>query len=157
MTLRTLVALWLACFISFFSTGSTASAQAKRPLVFIPGILGSQLCDSAGHLVWGKAGSLWNLDRLEITPSGPVEKLTSCGPLTTVVSLGPFWQQDIYTPLLEAMKKEWGSVEGETLFVWLISGFGVMADCHATRATMSAPRRAFPRRRVLWTNWKKPR
>jgi hypothetical protein len=39
----------------------------------------------------------------------------------------------------------------------LISGFGVMADCHATKAAMRAPRRAFPRRRVLWTNWKKPR
>jgi putative transposase len=39
----------------------------------------------------------------------------------------------------------------------LMSGFGVMAGCHATKAAMSAPRRAFPRRRVLWTNWKKPR
>ena len=44
-----------------------------------------------------------------------------------------------------------------TVMDWLISGFGVMTDCHATRAAMRAPRRAFPRRRVLWTNWKKPR
>jgi multisubunit Na+/H+ antiporter MnhF subunit len=32
-------------------------------------------------------------------------------------------------------------------------GFWGDGACHATKAAM----RAFPRRRVLWTNWKKPR
>ncbi len=29
--------------------------------------------------------------------------------------------------------------------------------CHATRPAISVPSRALPRRRALWTNWKRPR
>ena len=40
---------------------------------------------------------------------------------------------------------------------WLLSGSGVVVADQATRVAMRAPRRALPRCRVLWTNWKKPR
>ena len=113
---RMFVIFFFAVFLAL-PIGKPALAQAKRPLLLIPGILGSQLCDSAGNVVWGKAGSLWNFARLEITPSGPLEPLKPCGPLTTVVSLGPFWQQDIYTPLLNSLH-EWGFVDGQDLFVF---------------------------------------
>jgi hypothetical protein len=118
---RAFAILFFAVLLAFPIEGP-ALAQAKRPLLFIPGILGSQLCDSAGSVVWGKAGSLWNFARLEITPTGPVEALSPCGPLTTVVSLGPFWQQDIYTPLLKSLN-DWGFVDGQSLFVFLIIRF----------------------------------
>lgn len=48
-------------------TGSPAIAQ--RPVVFVPGIMGSKLCD-AGEVVWGDAGSYLEgrLIRLRLKP-----------------------------------------------------------------------------------------
>ena len=40
---------------------------------------------------------------------------------------------------------------------WLLLGFGVVLVRHATKPAIRAPSRAMPRRRVLCTNWKKPR
>ncbi|HET9348677.1 MAG TPA: DDE-type integrase/transposase/recombinase, partial [Arthrobacter sp.] len=39
----------------------------------------------------------------------------------------------------------------------LLSGFGVVSITYATRPATRAPSSAFPRRRALWTAWKKPR
>src|SRR3954464_5363122 len=40
---------------------------------------------------------------------------------------------------------------------WLLSASGVVGLAHATRPATRALSRALPRRRALWTNWKKPR
>ncbi|RKE25901.1 hypothetical protein B0G76_7472 [Paraburkholderia sp. BL23I1N1] len=51
--------------------GCSASAEGvRRPLVFIPGMVGSVLKDKDGRVVWGDAWSLTRLNVLTI-PDGP--------------------------------------------------------------------------------------
>ena len=45
----------------------SAEAAPERPLVVIPGILGSKLCRADNsELVWGGVGSLFNLTKLAL-------------------------------------------------------------------------------------------
>src|SRR3954469_3152129 len=55
--------------------------------------------------------------------------------------------------LCRSMRKDKNVYIHERLF----SGSGVLIEVHATSAPMSVARRAFPRRRALWTTSKKAR
>ncbi|WP_157791167.1 esterase/lipase family protein [Bradyrhizobium japonicum] len=86
-----------------------AEAQVKRPLIFIPGILGSRLCEvepggKSGEVIWGDLGSLSDFGILELKLDGSEKPLKPCGLIQTIVSLGPLWQADVYTSLLRHLK-----------------------------------------------------
>jgi hypothetical protein len=71
-----------ACVVFLIAACGSAYAQATgpyRPLVFIPGILGSELLDENDNLVWGGASSLAHFDELEITETGSVKRLHTGG------------------------------------------------------------------------------
>lgn len=86
-----------------------------RPVVVVPGILGSKLCNGQS-VVWGGAASLGNFSRLDL--AGPDhEPLTPCGLLDKISILGPFWKIDAYEGLIATLKRL-GYRERETLFVF---------------------------------------
>jgi pimeloyl-ACP methyl ester carboxylesterase len=110
-----------------------AAAQAAaepdkphRPLVFVPGILGTELVDQNGDLVWGGRQSFKRFAELEITENGPVKALRPGVPIRTISVLGPFWTIHQYDSLLKLLKAL-NYRDGETLFVfpydWRFSNF----------------------------------
>jgi len=59
--------LFQLAFICLFALGPASIAKAdgpQRPLVFIPGILGSELSDGSGNVIWGNRNSLSNYSSL---------------------------------------------------------------------------------------------
>jgi pimeloyl-ACP methyl ester carboxylesterase len=107
-------------------TATAQQAEPFRPLVFIPGILGSELIDQDGSLVWGGRQSFNRFADLEIAENGPVKPLRVGGPIRSISILGPFWTVHQYDGLL-TMLKDLNYREGETLFIfpydWRYSNF----------------------------------
>jgi pimeloyl-ACP methyl ester carboxylesterase len=104
------------------------SAAPQRPVVVIPGILGSNLCKKeTGQIIWGGASSLSNLKQLALPldPSHHTEQFEACGIIESVRVVGPFKIHQ-YDRLLE-MLHSFGYVKEETLFVfaydWRLSNF----------------------------------
>jgi pimeloyl-ACP methyl ester carboxylesterase len=93
-------------------------------VIFIPGILGSKLCQGNTTL-WGIARSLSNFDKLEIRPGEP-STITSCGLVENISLLGPFWTIHQYDGIISALK-DLEYVEGSNLFIfhydWRLSNF----------------------------------
>src|SRR5262249_5302434 len=87
-----------------------------RPLVFIPGILGTELLDEDNNVIWGGASSLRNFEKLEIGGQSPV-RLHPGGLVETVNVLGPFWtihQYDSLLTLLHGLNYQ----EGKNFFIF---------------------------------------
>ncbi|MDA0368717.1 MAG: alpha/beta fold hydrolase [Proteobacteria bacterium] len=80
---------------------SGAYAKPERPLVFIPGILGSRLADSSGQLVWGDVSSLTQLDRLRRIEGAP--PFEAKGLVTEFRLLGPFIKVRQYDSLIKIL------------------------------------------------------
>jgi hypothetical protein len=99
--------LWLGC--------SLAMAAPDRPLIVVPGILGTKLC-KGGEIVWGTAKSLINFERLDLGAARP-EELEPCHLLDEVALLGPFWKIEVYHDLIRSLG-DLGYVEGRNLFVY---------------------------------------
>lgn len=100
----TVIALLILGVIAAFGGVTDASAQPERPVVFIPGILGSKLSED-GRVVWGARNSLANFAELEITPTGAVKELRPSGLVDRIDVLGPFWVIHQYDSLLTALRK----------------------------------------------------
>ncbi len=92
------------------------AAGPERPLVFIPGILGSRLVDASGRVVWGERNSLLNYTELELKPD-VATPFQADGLVKAINVLGPFWTVHQYDSLLENLRKL-GYVDGHTLFVF---------------------------------------
>lgn len=91
------------------------SARAGvRPVVFIPGILGSKLCEG-DKVVWGNLDSLTNLARLDVRKGGSLEP---CGLVESIRILGPFWVVHQYDTLLSTLETLGYSVRQRTLFLF---------------------------------------
>jgi pimeloyl-ACP methyl ester carboxylesterase len=117
----------LSLFSALFIWSNAALADGpKRPLIFVPGILGSQLCDGSENVLWGHADSLLNLPKLAILSSGPRADIHSCGIITQIQVLGPLWSLHEYDDLLKSLTQI-GYQSGKTLFVfdydWRLSNF----------------------------------
>jgi pimeloyl-ACP methyl ester carboxylesterase len=98
---------------------SSAYAQAQRPLVVIPGILGSSLGDEkCERLTWGDRSSLWRLDELRLGTDGreTVRSHRPCGLIGTVQVVGPL-KIDAYSDLLTTLGGM-GYRSGENLFLF---------------------------------------
>ena len=95
VTLRLLKAIFLlgALVLGTPFESGVASAQTpsavRRPIVFIPGLLGSRLCrdnpanPAAPTLVWGSAAALKGFPSLRVT--GGADDIVPCGILSDIV------------------------------------------------------------------------
>lgn len=95
----------------------SANAQPQRPVVFIPGILGSRLVDESGNTVWGDRGSLSNFDQLEIIETGSAKKLRPDGLVERINMLGPFWTIHQYDAIVDQLRAA-GFERGKDFFVF---------------------------------------
>jgi pimeloyl-ACP methyl ester carboxylesterase len=99
--------------------GEASEAAPKRPLLFVPGILGSTLVDHSGKVVWGDARSLGRFERLNLEPAaGVAEPLRASGLVETVQVFGMFNLVEIYSHLIEFLEKELGYKREVSLFVF---------------------------------------
>ncbi len=104
------------------------SAAPQRPLVFVPGLLGSKLCRTGEEgeevVVWGTAEALGNFPALALEGAAGLE-IVPCGLIREISYLGIF-SQAVYRPFIERLATA-GYREGETLFVfdydWRLSVF----------------------------------
>lgn len=128
---RVLAAALFAWLSSSLLAGPAYCAP-DRPLVFVPGILGSRLADQSGKAIWGEVNSLRNFQKFEITPDGPVTVLSPDGLMRTINVLGPFWAVHGYDALLEHLQHDLGYVEDKTLFIfpydWRQSNFDTASE-----------------------------
>jgi pimeloyl-ACP methyl ester carboxylesterase len=92
----------------------------SRPVVFIPGILGSKLCTNDGkhRLLWGDAGSYNNIQSLKLPLKSPEKdsSIVSCGVIEAVKIVGPLkiHQYDHLVQSLESL----GYERDKTLFLF---------------------------------------
>lgn len=94
-----------------------AAAQVERPVVVIPGILGSKLGDvGCKRLTWGDRTSLWRFEELRLLPNGQesAREHQPCGLIDRVQILGPL-KVDAYADLLGTLRSL-DFRDGETLF-----------------------------------------
>jgi pimeloyl-ACP methyl ester carboxylesterase len=110
----------LAALLLAFTPPGPARAAPDRPLVFIPGLLGSRLCrDVAGEetVVWGTIGAFRHLVslRLDDRPDAAGD-VRPCGLVREVSILGPI-RQEFYGPIIDRLA-EAGYREGQDLFVF---------------------------------------
>src|SRR5688500_1167259 len=113
------------------ATAASPSAEAKRPLIFVPGILGSRLCRSEPGsgvepvVVWGTLGALSEFPTLRLEQGAEPGAIKPCGLIREIVHLGMF-TQEVYAPIIEHLE-ELGYAEEENLFVfdydWRLSAF----------------------------------
>lgn len=116
------VALLQICIVGT----SDATDGPQRPLLFIPGILGSKLADGAGNTVWGDRNSLSNYAKLDIPPGAGGNGLKVTGLISNINVLGPFWTIHQYDDLI-GLLHDLGFEDGKTLFIfpydWRLSNF----------------------------------
>jgi pimeloyl-ACP methyl ester carboxylesterase len=119
------------CLLHCESVHAQVESEPKRPLVLIPGILGSKLCDENGNVVWGTGRSLSNLEQLDLTPDGTGIKLQHCGLINKIEILGPLYAIKAYDKLTIFLHSI-GYVEGKNLFIfdydWRQSNYKTAAD-----------------------------
>ena len=92
----TISSIFFAILLTMFSSLATAGADdlPKRPLLFIPGMLGSKLCqgEKETNIVWGRSAeaSLWNFESLALPLSETFEErqLRPCGIIESYHALG---------------------------------------------------------------------
>jgi len=121
--LKTVFLLGVLVLGTPFETG-VASAQtlsaARRPIIFVPGLLGSRLCrdnpanPASPTLVWGSAAALKSFPTLRVT--GGTDDIKPCGILRDIVFLG-LLVQDVYAPVIAHLHKL-GYREGVNLFIF---------------------------------------
>lgn len=121
------VILLLACALILGTLDSgpayaqTPSATARRPIIFIPGLLGSRLCrDNPANpaepiLAWGSVGALPDFPALRIG-DGVADDLKPCGVVREIMFLG-LLVQDVYAPIIAHLQKI-GYREGKDLFIF---------------------------------------
>ncbi|GEM_PF-6098857 len=117
---RISVLLFLMLFADSALTNEAPELKGivQRPLVFIPGILGSKLCDTSGAVVWGNATSLRNLPKLELGREFPESAaLVPCGPIRSIQVLGPIFSIKQYSSLFTSLAKM-GFVEKKNFFIF---------------------------------------
>ncbi len=123
----------LACaaLLSKAENGSLHARQLppapERPLVFVPGLLGSMLCRPGPQgeptVVWGTVDAMGQFPTLAVEPAN--NDVEPCGLIREVSFLGVVTQA-VYGPFIDRLEKA-GYREGETLFVfdydWRLSVF----------------------------------
>ncbi len=126
-----LLMLFAVGAVAFCGVPCFAADKPTHPIILIPGILGSKLCDSKGTL-WGDNAydSLKHLPDLDLSKANP-EEIHSCGIVTSVQVLGPLYSVAAYSDLLKQFER-WGLKDERDLFVfhydWRKSNFDNAAE-----------------------------
>jgi pimeloyl-ACP methyl ester carboxylesterase len=95
--------------------GEAAASRPERPVIVIPGLLGSKLTGQGGETLWGDRRSLRNFGRLDLNPTGLGPGVKIAGLVERIRLLGPFWTIHCYDDLL-AYLRALGFRDGQTLF-----------------------------------------
>jgi Lecithin:cholesterol acyltransferase len=112
---------------------SPSPAQDRpRPVLVIPGIMGSKICDKANKLVWGDISSTLRerLVRLSLpldSESYATTPLSACGVIEQVNIIPFLWRSDQYNVLLDTLREIRPSQVIEFPYDWRLSNF-VNAD-----------------------------
>ena len=107
---------------------TSVSRTIRRPLIFVPGILGSRLCDEAGNVVWGERDSLWNFSSLALPFRTDPAHLAHhpCGLVDQIQIVGPFKLHQ-YDQLLSHLQSLGYQQQGGALKIftydWRLSNF----------------------------------
>jgi pimeloyl-ACP methyl ester carboxylesterase len=124
----TVLALLTLISITFSpSSGAIAQTRAtetRRPLVFVPGILGSRLCRSNQPnpaepvVLWGTLRALTQFRTLRLprTETEPIDDIKPCGLVREFVYLG-YLSQKVYGPVITHLHRL-GYREGRDLFIF---------------------------------------
>jgi len=88
-----------------------ARAARRRPLIFVPGFLGSRLVDRRGRVVWGSLASLY-----VGPPIASAEGLSPAGLFNEVRTVPGLYHYDIHAGLLSFLARAGGYRLGEDLF-----------------------------------------
>jgi hypothetical protein len=107
----------LVVLLLFVIVCGPCRAAVERPIIVVPGILGTKLCHNK-EVVWGKTGvdSLRNFSRLDLGVPSP-EALTPCGLIENINVIGPFWKIESYSGLLKTLSG-FGYEKDKTLFTF---------------------------------------
>jgi pimeloyl-ACP methyl ester carboxylesterase len=100
------------------------TAEARRPLVFIPGLLGSRLCrpnpanPAEPTVVWGTQSAISLFASLRLVHKGgaSADDIKPCGLIREVTYLGLF-TQEAYAPIIRHLE-QLGYREGRDLFIF---------------------------------------
>ena len=109
----------ILCIVPVLIWATLAHAQVERPLIVIPGILGSTLSDErCGSAVWGDRKSLWRLEQLRLGLNGQetVRSHRACSLIGAVQIVGPL-KVDAYADLLATLNRM-DYREGDNLFLF---------------------------------------
>jgi pimeloyl-ACP methyl ester carboxylesterase len=99
----------------------TPSATTRRPIIFIPGLLGSRLCrDNPNNpnepvLVWGSVGALSAFPGMRLT-GDDATNIKPCGVIREIAFLGVI-VQEVYGPAITHLEKI-GYRQGVDLFIF---------------------------------------
>lgn len=104
------------------ATAQTQAAETKRPLIFVPGVLGSRLCrPNAANpaepvVVWGTLGALSQFPTLRLSRTQTGDDIKPCGLVREIVYLG-LLTQEVYAPVITDLQRL-GYREGRDLFIF---------------------------------------
>jgi pimeloyl-ACP methyl ester carboxylesterase len=101
----------------------TAQVKPERPLILVPGLLGSRLCrpdrNNPGktQVVWGTVAALKQFPTIRLShEAGASDPIKPCGLVREIVFLG-LYRQDVYAPIIRHLEKT-GYREDRNLFVF---------------------------------------
>jgi pimeloyl-ACP methyl ester carboxylesterase len=104
-------------------SSSGGQAAIQRPLILVPGLLGSRLCrpDPADpkkmQVAWGTFAALKQFPTIRLShEAGASDPIKPCGIVREIVYLG-LYTQDVYTPIIRHLEKT-GYREDRNLFVF---------------------------------------
>lgn len=113
--------VWCILALIVWVVSSVAHAnQVGRPLVLVPGIVGSVLAEG-NDIVWGDSGSLnaSNFKKLDLLPpTGTPVQLEAVDALRNIPVLFGAFKVGVYSNLIDFLVQELGYVEGKDLFVF---------------------------------------
>lgn len=83
---------WVFVMLVAFAPETRAEMPPARPIVFIPGLLGTKLCGSDGKIIWGDRASLLNFEQLTLAFDADPAQLEHrpCGLIGSIQIVGPF-------------------------------------------------------------------
>ena len=118
------ISLFAIAFLGW--TALSVADEPQWPVVFVPGILGSRLCDAHQNVVWGTRSSFSNFAQLELdVPSNPA--LHPCGLVDEIQILGSLWTHNTYKSWMAGLADIGFSTEKGNLFIfaydWRLSNF----------------------------------
>jgi pimeloyl-ACP methyl ester carboxylesterase len=126
VSIRRIVAL--VFMASWLIGGAAAQDKSMRPLIFVPGIFGSKLCQDGdpNKLLWGSVSAWTQLPLLKLDTDGRTSKIRvePCGPIDEFVYFGSMGQ-DVYGRFFESLAPDYKL--NANLFVfsydWRLSSF----------------------------------